>query len=116
MKVYLALFFSIIVYSSKPVAQPLSGKTVLTHGDTLRGTYGPERAWWDVLKYDLHVKFNIGDSTISGFNIISFKVLKTGNVMQIDLQAPMVLDSISIQNSDRKSVKTHQQFRKDGNA
>jgi len=30
-----------------------------THADTLRGTYGPERDWWDVLKYDLHVKIEI---------------------------------------------------------
>src|SRR4051812_38295421 len=110
MKVYLALFFSILVYSSTIVAQPLSGKTVLTHADTLRGTYGPEREWWDVLKYDLHVKFNIADSTINGFNIISFKVLKSGKVMQIDLQDPMVLDSISIHNADRRRINAHQQF------
>src|SRR4051794_4263092 len=113
MKVYLALFFSFIACLPKIVAQPLSGKTLLTHGDTLRGTYGPERQWWDVLKYDLHVRFNIEDSTISGFNVMSFKVLKTGNVMQIDLQEPMVLDSISINNPDLKSSKSHPQFRKD---
>ncbi len=116
MKVYFALFFSIIVCLSKSVAQPLSGKTELTHADTLRGTYGPERAWWDVLKYDLHVKFNIEDSTIKGFNIMSFKVLKTGNIMQIDLQAPMVLDSILLQNTDNQGSQINQRFRKDGNA
>ena len=43
-----------------------------THADTLRGTYGATRNWWDVLKYDLHVKFNLGDSSISGYNVIQF--------------------------------------------
>src|SRR5947199_3249924 len=113
MKVYLVVFFSIIVYSSNIAAQPLSKRIVLTHADTLRGTYGPERQWWDVLKYDLHVKFNIEDSTISGFNIMSFKVLKSGSVMQIDLQEPMILDSILSNNSDHKSIKAYQQFRKE---
>ena len=67
-----------------------------THADTLRGSNGPGRDWWDVLKYDLHVKFNIEDSTISGYNVIQFKVLKKGNVMQIDLQEPMIIDSIDL--------------------
>ncbi len=65
-----------------------------THADTLRGSNGPGRSWWDATKYDLHVKFNLEDSTISGYNIISFKALKPGNMMQIDLQDPMVIDSI----------------------
>ena len=65
-----------------------------THADTLRGTYGPGRSWWDALKYDLHVKFNIADSSISGFNVIYFKVLQPANRMQIDLQEPLIIDSI----------------------
>jgi aminopeptidase N len=77
-------------------AQPLKQAQQFTHADTLRGTYGATRDWWDVLKYDLHVKFNIADSTISGHNEIQFKVLKKGTVMQIDLQEPMILDSITI--------------------
>jgi aminopeptidase N len=77
-------------------SQPLNQKKTFTHADTLRGTYGPTRDWWDVLKYDLHVKFNIPDSTISGYNVIQFKVFKKGDVMQIDLQEPMILDSMTI--------------------
>ncbi|HWH62575.1 MAG TPA: hypothetical protein VNS50_04855, partial [Ginsengibacter sp.] len=65
-----------------------------THADTLRGSNGPGRDWWDATKYDLHVKFNLEDSTISGYNIISFKVLKPGSTMQIDLQEPMEIDSV----------------------
>src|SRR5665213_862742 len=68
-----------------------------THADTLRGSNGPGRDWWDATKYDLHVKFNLEDSSISGYNIISFKVLKPASVMQIDLQEPMIIDSIFLQ-------------------
>jgi aminopeptidase N len=67
-----------------------------SHADTLRGSNGPGRAWWDATKYDLHVNFNLEDSSISGYNVIYFKALKTGNEMQIDLQEPMVIDSVFV--------------------
>ncbi|MBL0182981.1 MAG: M1 family metallopeptidase [Chitinophagaceae bacterium] len=87
-------------------AQPLNQKKGFTHADTLRGTYGPSRDWWNVLKYDLHVKFNIPDSTISGYNVIQLKALKKGKVFQIDLQDPMIIDSIFIRsNVDYKPRK-----------
>ena len=81
------IFIFFIFYSSISIGQ-------FTHADSLRGSYGPARSWWDVTKYDLHVKFNLEDSSISGWNIITFKVLKKGNLMQIDLQEPLVIDSI----------------------
>lgn len=62
----LTLFILISLYSIKTIAQPLSKNKPLTHADTLRGVYGAGRDWWDVLKYDLHVKFNIPDKTIKG--------------------------------------------------
>ena len=78
---------------SKTEAQYLNKKIIFTHADTLRGSNGPGRDWWDVLKYDLHVKFNIADSTISGSNIIYFKAIKEGSFFQIDLQEPLTIDS-----------------------
>ncbi len=30
-----------------------------THADTLRGSNGPGRSWWNATKYDLHVKFDL---------------------------------------------------------
>ncbi len=107
-------------------AQPLKQQKVFYHADTIRGTYGSSRDWWDVLKYDLHVTFNIADSTISGKNIIQFSAIKKGTVFQIDLQEPMILDSIFIRsNVDLKPAKmgTTTKFKvksydivKDGNA
>ena len=67
-----------------------------TQADTLRGSNGPGRAWWNATKYDLHVTFNSADSSISGKNVISYKELTTANpgFFQIDLQVPMVVDSV----------------------
>jgi aminopeptidase N len=99
-------------------AQPLKQAQKFTHADTLRGTYGATRDWWDVLKYDLHMKFNIADSTISGYNKISFKVLKKGEVMQIDLQEPMILDSIYYPDKYKKTINLTKGwvFKKEANA
>ena len=87
-----------------PAAPP-----VFTHADTLRGSNTPERAWWDAAFYDLHVKVNPADSSISGYNAITYRVLKKAREMQIDLQLPLVVDSI-VQDGTELSV------RRDGNA
>ena len=117
--VFAIITFSLLMFNCAD-AQNLKQTEVLTHADTLRGTYGPSRDWWDVLKYDLHVKFNIKDSTISGYNVIQFKILKKGDKMQIDLQEPMIIDSI-IEFSILKEpgISKHSStinFKKDGNA
>ena len=65
-----------------------------THADTLRGSIGSARAWWDVTFYDLHVRVNPADSSIRGWNRITYQVLAPGNEMQIDLQVPMEVDSM----------------------
>lgn len=69
---------------------------VFTRADTLRGSNGPARAWWDVTFYDLSVSIDPASRSISGMNRIHYRVLEappTGE-MQIDLQAPLVLDSV----------------------
>ncbi|MCO6496131.1 MAG: M1 family metallopeptidase [Chitinophagaceae bacterium] len=66
-----------------------------TRADTLRGSDGEGRNWWDIVHYDLHVKFNIEDSTISGYNVIRFNYENiNGKYFQIDLQEPLVIDSV----------------------
>ncbi|HWB26156.1 MAG TPA: M1 family metallopeptidase [Chitinophagaceae bacterium] len=73
-----------------------------THTDTLRGTVTPERAWWDVMRYDIWVKPDYDSKTIVASNIITFKTIKSGQkTMQIDLQPPLVIDSMVM---DGKSV------------
>jgi aminopeptidase N len=63
-----------------------------THADTLRGSNGRGRQWWDVLKYDLDIAFDTLHQSISGANTITFRVTAAPtDSMQIDLQAPMQL-------------------------
>ncbi|MFT3679363.1 MAG: M1 family metallopeptidase [Ferruginibacter sp.] len=109
------IFLFVIICSRPLTAQPF------THADSLRGGYGPSRNWWNATKYDLHVKFNINDSSISGWNEISYKVIKKGSLLQIDLQAPLILDSIQFETSSiyaKPFRKTYSKkdIRKDGYA
>ncbi len=97
-------------------SQPLKPLKSFTHADTLRGTYGPTRDWWEVLKYDLYVKFNLEDSSINGYNVIQFKALKKGTVMQIDLQEPLILDSFRFAIANLEYAPVALNFTKDGDA
>ena len=60
--------------------------------DTLRGTLGEERNWWDVQHYAIYVEPDYANKTIKGKVDIRFKVKSSGKVMQIDLQEPMELE------------------------
>lgn len=103
MKRYLKPLFTFLVIL---ISSYLDAQT-FTHADTLRGSNGPGRDWWDATKYDLHVEFNISDSTINGWNNIEFKASKEGKFMQIDLQEPMVLDSAELE------VQTKEKFERE---
>src|ERR1700679_11439 len=85
-------FLFLISYSA--IAQPF------TQADTLRGSNGPGRDWWDVLHYDITVKPDYLNKIIAGTTTIEFKVIKKAGKMQIDLQDSLVIDSINIQVSD----------------
>jgi aminopeptidase N len=69
-----------------------------THADTLRGFNGKARSWWDVAFYDLHVGVNAADSTLTGWNAITYRVLQPSTKLQLDLQLPLVLDSVVQEN------------------
>ena len=99
------LIATLLCLSSAALAQ----QPVYTHADTLRGSNGPERTWWDVEFYDLHVTVHPTDSTIAGWNGITYRVLSQSRDMQIDLQPPMQIDSII---ADARKLS----FRRDSNA
>ena len=67
-----------------------------TKADTLRGSLGPHRAWWNVLHYDLSVEPNYETRTIKGISRIEFETTGTPitDRMQIDLQEPMQIDRV----------------------
>ncbi|MDH3528342.1 MAG: M1 family metallopeptidase [Acidobacteriota bacterium] len=65
-----------------------------TRQDVLRGSVTPEREWWDLLHYSLSVEFIPATKQIKGSNVISFKTLKAGDRMQIDLQEPLKVTKV----------------------
>jgi aminopeptidase N len=78
---------------------------VFTHADTLRGSIGPERAWWDVLRYDVTVKPEFKERYTSGNNLITYKVVQDNYplVMQIDLRQPLNIDSVILNGKTKLS-------------
>ena len=77
--------------------------------DTLRGSITPERAWWDLTYYHLDIKVEPDKKFISGSNTVGYKVLESNKIMQIDLQKPMNITSVTSKNKDLK-------FKREGNA
>jgi aminopeptidase N len=92
-----------------PLASAAAQQPTFTHADTLRGSNTPERAWWDVTFYDLHIAIDPADSTLRGWNGITYRVTGRPRAMQIDLQPPLEIDSV-VQDGRRL------QHRRDGNA
>jgi len=67
----------------------------ITRQEMLRGSVTPEREWWDVLHYHLQVEFLPETRRLKGSNTITFKTLKPGNKMQIDLQPPLAITKVT---------------------
>lgn len=84
-----------------------------SRADSLRGSYtSAGRRWWDVTFYDLHVSIQPKDSSIAGWNAISYRVVDPpsgARALQIDLMQPLVVDSM-VQNG--RTVP----YRREGNA
>ena len=76
--------------------------------EMLRGSITPEREWWDVQHYTLKVAFLPETRRLKGSNEITFKTLKAGNKMQIDLQPPLSITKVTHGDSQLK-------FEREGN-
>ncbi|HRH37884.1 MAG TPA: M1 family metallopeptidase, partial [Flavobacteriales bacterium] len=87
--ILLAFLFSQVGFS-----QLGDGQQTFTHADSLRGSIGPYRAWWNVVGYDVSVRPNYDERSIKGITQIAFDAVAAGQRMQIDLQQPLVVDSI----------------------
>jgi aminopeptidase N len=92
-----------------PLTRATAQHVPFTHADTLRGSISPERIWWDVTFYDLHVTIDPSDSTVHGWNGITYRVTGRPRAMQVDLQTPLDVDSM-VQDGRRL------RYRRDGNA
>ncbi len=66
-----------------------------TRQDSLRGSITPQRAWWDLVHYNLSVEVLPDSKSIIGANVMTYRVLEEGvKELQIDLQAPMELTTV----------------------
>ena len=83
-------------------------KESFTRQDTLRVSITKEREWWD-LYYHLDISVFPDEKLISGKNTVIYSVLKPYEVIQIDLQEPMMITSVIQEN---KSLK----YNREGNA
>src|SRR5688500_10225587 len=57
-----------------------------------------ERVWWNLLHYTIAITPDLNKKFISGTNKVTFIALQPGNIIQIDLQDPMRITSITWKN------------------
>lgn len=87
-----SFFYFLLLHTTQ--AQLLNKKTNFTHADSLRGTLNENRNWWNVLRYDIAVTPKIETKEITGIVLIQAITTSTGKTMQLDLQQPLIVDSI----------------------
>lgn len=96
MRSTILLFLSLFLLPLRNDAQVLDGAHgPFTKADTLRGSIGPYRSWWDVNYYDVTVRPDLAKRSIQGTTAIAFVAVAEGRRMQIDLQTPLVVDSVT---------------------
>ncbi len=104
------LLLTFIMFCSVVRAQLLDGMPAsFSHSDSLRGGLRPERTCYDVNFYDLNIKLNVADKSISGYNTMYFTANKKFDSLQIDLFENMVIDKI--EHNEIPLI-----YRRDGNA
>ncbi|HSU18343.1 MAG TPA: hypothetical protein VLI45_01240, partial [Acidobacteriaceae bacterium] len=88
--------------SAQTTAAPASASThTVSEADRLRGEYGPYRANNDLLYYHLDVRVDPAQQTLSGKNVIRFKMLEPGARIQLDLVPVFKIDKILLDDASR---------------
>lgn len=83
------LFLVTLLFALSAISQNI------TRQDSLRGSITPQRAWWDLVHYDLSVEVLPESQTLIGTNVMTYKVLSNGSKeLQIDLQSPLELTAV----------------------
>lgn len=99
------LLFPLLLLAVVTQAQLSAQKSRYTFEDTLRGSITQYRQGWDVLKYDLQVTVDIENKSISGHNKITYYENLPVREMQIDLQKPLMIDSVVSENGTQLSYR-----------
>jgi aminopeptidase N len=112
-KIFFYLFYPhilLVFFSFKNAsAQQNADNKIFTREDSLRGSNGIGRTGWDVLHYDITIQPDFTSKTIKGKSSIYFIPLNKEK-MQIDLQEPMDIDSIFIENKPCSFVREKNVF------
>ncbi len=83
----------------------LKSQPVFNMQDTLRGSLNEYRDWFDIQHYDITVKPTFETKSIIGQVSWTSKVVKPTNNIQIDLQQPLIIDSVIYFAPNTKSGK-----------
>jgi aminopeptidase N len=102
----LTLLFSIIT-----IACNLNAQKTFTKADTLRGSLNENRDWFDIQHYTINVTPNIQQKSISGRVIWQVKTIKAANDIQVDLQQPLLIDSIKFCYLNNKPIEPLQNLK-----
>ncbi len=105
---FIFLCFGLFILTTTSCAQIFDNKKEFTRQDSLRGSLNSYRSGWDVLHYDLTVTPDYTAKSITGKIDITYADKNGGHTMQIDLQEPMIIDSIF---QEENSIS----FKKEGN-
>lgn len=73
----------------------LQAQSTFTHQDSLFGGNTPERSWWDVNYNHLDIEVFPVEREIHGSNTIQYTVLQPYQVLQLELQGPLEIKSIT---------------------
>ena len=91
-----SLLLPIATAQTAPPAASPAAPPAIPRAQLLRGAYGPYRANNDLLSYKLHVRVDPEDKSIRGDNEIHFRMLASGDRIQIDLYPDLSIDSITM--------------------
>ncbi len=105
----ITLFLSLFAFALSVTAQP-----VFTKADTLRGSLNENRDWFDIQKYTIEVAPNIETKTIQAVVLWDAKTINKSNLIQIDLQEPLIIDKVIMISDHLKKMDTLD-FTRDGN-
>lgn len=86
-------------------SQGFSQTKTFSRYDTLRGSINANRSWWNVTKYGITVKPDFIRHTIEGSVVLDFTVVEDGQVMQIDLQSPLTIQSATWKNNSISATR-----------
>ncbi len=101
-KYVLPLLFCILLTETGTAQALLEDKRKFTLADTLRGSLRPERTCYDVTYYELNIRVDTANQSITGSSRIEFNTLQNFQTLQIDLYENMKIVNITSAGAELK--------------